>query len=69
LYIQHPNGYTTVYAHLKKFGPKIEAYVKKNQYAKESYTIQLYPKASELIVAKDEIIALSGNTGGSGGPH
>ena len=69
LYVKHPNGYTTVYAHLKKFGPKIEAYVKKRQYTKESYTIELYPKASDLVVAKDEVIALSGNSGGSGGPH
>ncbi|WP_010521123.1 M23 family metallopeptidase [Aquimarina agarivorans] len=69
IYIQHPNGYTSVYAHLNKFAPKIEAYVKKKQYAKESYTIELYPKASELPVSKDEIIAYSGNSGGSGGPH
>lgn len=69
LYVQHPNGYTTVYAHLKKFSPKIEEYVKKKQYAKESYTIELFPAAADLPVAKDEIIALSGNSGGSGGPH
>ena len=69
LYLTHPNGYTTVYAHLKKFAPKIEAYVKKYQYEKESFTLQLFPKADELVVEKNEIIAYSGNTGGSGGPH
>ncbi|HHC78901.1 MAG TPA: M23 family metallopeptidase, partial [Flavobacteriia bacterium] len=69
LYLTHPNGYTTVYAHLKKFAPKIEAYVKKHQYEKESFTLQLFPKADELVVEKNEIIAYSGNTGGSGGPH
>ncbi|RZS90447.1 M23 family metallopeptidase [Aquimarina brevivitae] len=69
LYIAHPNGYTTVYAHLKKFAPKIEAYVKKRQYAKESYEIQLYPRSGELTVDQKELIAYSGNTGGSGGPH
>jgi len=69
LYITHPNGYTSVYAHLKKFGPKIEAYVKKHQYEKESFTIHLFPEANELVVEKDEIVAYSGNTGGSGGPH
>ena len=69
LYVQHPNGYTTVYAHLQKFSPKIQEYVKKKQYAKESYTIELFPAAADLPVTKDEIIALSGNSGGSGGPH
>ena len=69
LYITHPNGYTTVYGHLKKFSPAIEAYVKKHQYEKESFEIQLFPKKDELKVQQQEIVAFSGNTGGSGGPH
>lgn len=69
LYIQHPNGYTTVYAHLKKFAPKIEAYVKAQQYKQEKYTIELFPSKQELPITTEEVIALSGNSGGSGGPH
>lgn len=69
LYIQHPNGYTTVYAHLKNFSPKIEAYIKKLQYQNESYEVQVYPEASELPIERGELVANSGNTGGSGGPH
>ncbi|WP_406683967.1 M23 family metallopeptidase [Seonamhaeicola sp. MEBiC1930] len=69
LYITHPNGYTTVYAHLQKFAPKIEAYIKKQQYKKESYEIELFPSAETLLVKKDSLIAYSGNSGGSGGPH
>jgi len=69
IYIQHPNGYTTVYAHLKKFAPKIEAYVKARQYAQEKYTIEIFPTKEELPIADNEIIAYSGNSGGSGGPH
>ena len=69
LYITHPNGYTTVYAHLKKFSPRIEAYIKHCQYEKESYEVQVFPNPEELIIETDEIIGFSGNTGSSGGPH
>ena len=69
LYITHPNGYTTVYAHLQKFAPEIEAYVKKHQYEAESYEIELFPTAEELPVIKNTTVAYSGNSGGSSGPH
>ena len=69
LYIQHPNGYTTVYAHLQKFSPEIEAYIKEKQYQKESYEIEVFPSAGELKVDRSQLVAISGNTGGSGGPH
>jgi len=69
LYVTHPNGYTTVYGHLKEFSEEIDAYVRKKQYAKESFTIRLYPKAGELQVKQGQVIALSGNSGSSGGPH
>ena len=69
LYITHPNGYTTVYAHLKKFSPKIEALIKKSQYEKETFEIELFPSINELLIDTDEVIAFSGNTGGSSGPH
>lgn len=69
LYVAHPNGYTSVYAHLQKFGPEIEEYVKQVQYEKQSYEVEMFPDYGELKVTKGSTIAYSGNTGGSAGPH
>ncbi len=69
IYITHPNGFTTVYGHLQKASPTIEAYIKKNQYAQNSFEVEMFPKENEIVVKKGDVIALSGNSGGSGGPH
>jgi murein DD-endopeptidase MepM/ murein hydrolase activator NlpD len=70
IYINHPNGYTSVYAHLSKFENGIETYVKKIQYKKESYeTGNIFPKKGEILVKKGQIIAFTGSTGGFVAPH
>jgi len=69
LYVAHPNGYTSVYGHLQKFSPEIEAFIKKEQYRKKSYEVEVFPEYGEVKVEKGKVIAYGGNTGGSSGPH
>ena len=69
LYMNHPDGTTSVYGHLEKFRPEIEQYVKKKQYDRESFQEDLSLSSNEFYFKKGEIIAWSGNSGSSGGPH
>lgn len=69
VYIDHPNGLTTVYAHLNNFSEKISKYVLDEQYAQKSFEVELFPGKNELTVKKGETIGFSGNSGSSGGPH
>ncbi len=69
LYIDHPNGTTSVYAHLHNFREDIREYVKDLQYKKQSFRIDEKIPANRFRVKKDEVIAKSGNSGSSGGPH
>ena len=69
IYINHPNGYTSVYGHLQSGYGDIENYIKREQYKAKSYEIDVLLKPNDLMIKKGDIIAISGNTGGSEGPH
>jgi hypothetical protein len=69
LYINHPNGLTTLYAHLNEFYPELEKYVKEQQYKLKSWNINLDLPGDLFPVKKDSLIAFSGNSGSSQGPH
>lgn len=69
IYIDHPNGFTTLYAHMNSFYPSLAKYVKDQQYQLESWHVDLKIPAGKFPVKKGSQIGLSGNTGGSLGPH
>jgi hypothetical protein len=69
IYINHPNGYTTLYAHLNSFYDALEQYVKSKQYKDKKWEQDIELPANLFPVVKGQFIANSGNTGGSAGPH
>jgi murein DD-endopeptidase MepM/ murein hydrolase activator NlpD len=69
LYITHPGGYTTVYAHLDRFRSDLARYVLDRQYSLEKHALNIYPEKDEWPVKKGELVAFSGTSGYSFGPH
>jgi hypothetical protein len=69
VYIDHPNGYTTVYMHLQRFSPKIATSIRSYQYYSQTFNVDFAPVPGAIPVKKGEIIAWSGNTGATAGPH
>jgi hypothetical protein len=67
--INHPNGLSTLYAHLNDFNTELEKYVTEQQYKQESWAVELNFTPNQFPLTKGAFIAYSGNTGGSQGPH
>lgn len=69
LYITHPNGFTTLYAHLNSFKTDVQQYILQKQYDNQSWEVDIEIPSGVFPVKKGDFIANSGNTGASGGPH
>jgi len=69
LYLTHQDGFSSVYAHLDRFSPSIQDYIKQTQYKKEQFQVELFPSKDQFIVKQGDLIGYTGNTGSSGGPH
>ena len=69
IYITHPDGNTTLYAHLDKFKGPVAKHILQEQYRLKSGEIDLYFNPSEFTIMRGDTIGLSGNSGSSGGPH
>jgi len=69
IYLTHDNGYTSVYGHLSGFNPELEAYIRKHQYNKKSYSINILQGKSQFKIKQGDLLAYSGNSRGSYTPH
>lgn len=68
LVLKHPDGYYTIYAHLKDFNSRIKGVLKQEQYKQQSYFVDIKLDSGLINVKQGEVIAYTGGTG-AGPPH
>ena len=69
IYLSHPNGTTSVYAHLEGFEDKLAKWVREQQYKEKTFEIELFPEQNQIRYNQRDVIGYGGNSGSSGGPH
>jgi hypothetical protein len=69
VYINHPGGITSVYAHCQRLTGKLDKRVKELQMKTQNSEADIYFQPNEVPLERGEVFALSGNSGASQGPH
>lgn len=69
LFLTHPDGNVSVYAHLDQFKGKVASYILNKHYELKSFDLDLEFSPDQFPINRGDTIGLSGNTGGSSGPH
>ena len=69
VYVDHPDGHRSVYAHLETLAPKLKDTVRARQFADEEFRQDLRFGPADFPVARGQRIGGVGNRGHSFGPH